>query len=129
MNNSSISRAELEEKDIPALLDLVTDAKRIKNAKSIKDLDIRIIYQSNEGYMYEIKGRKSNYFLKIDCKNKVLVHNCEDWLHRGMRDYQLCKHFVRIFQILYEKEAKTILIDLILSPWSFLDTENYLKNR
>jgi hypothetical protein len=129
MNNSSITKAELEEKDIPALLNLITDPKRIKNAKTIKDLDVRIIYQSNEGYMYEIKGRKSNYFLKIDCRNKVLVHNCEDWLHRGMRDYQLCKHFVRIFQILYEKEAKTILIDLILNPWSFLDSENYLKNR
>lgn len=128
MKNSSFKKAELNQKEISELLELLTDTKRLKKAETIKNSDIRLIFQSEEGYMYEIKGKKHNYFLRIDCKNKVLIHNCEDWLHRGMRDYQLCKHFVRIFQLLYEKEAKKILIDLLLHPWILSDSDEYLKN-
>ncbi|MHA1359854.1 MAG: hypothetical protein ACTSRC_17195 [Candidatus Helarchaeota archaeon] len=127
MNHTPLQKTDLESKDIPTLLEMLTDSKRIANAKRITTQDIRIVYLSDDAYMYEIKGTKHNYFLKIDWKHKVLVHNCEDWLHRGMRDYQLCKHFVRIFQLVYEKEAKKILIDLILQPWRFADSEDYLR--
>ncbi|MHA1650455.1 MAG: hypothetical protein ACTSYB_09680, partial [Candidatus Helarchaeota archaeon] len=88
MNTPSFQEDELDQKDVYDLLKLLTDAKRLKKAETIKNSDIRLIFQSEDGYMYEIKGKKHNYFLRIDWKNKVLIHNCEDWLHRGMRDYQ-----------------------------------------
>ena len=78
--------------------------------------------------MYEIKGTQQTYFLRIDRKNRVLIHNCEDWIRRQMREYKLCKHFGRIFQEIYETEAKEILIDLILHSWTFSDSDDYLKN-
>ena len=123
-----MKREELEQKSIDGLLQELSDSKRLQKADTIKNADIRIVFQSEEGYMYEIKGTKQSYFLKIDIKNKTLVHNCEDWLHRGMRDYKLCKHFIRIFQSIYKKEAKKILIDLILQPWAVSDSDDYLKN-
>ena len=123
-----MKREELEKKSIHDLLEELSDSKRLQKASTIKNTDIRIVFQSEEGYMYEIKGTKQSYFLKIDIKNKTLVHNCEDWLHRGMRDGQLCKHFIRIFQSIYEKDAKKILINLILEPWVFSDSDDYLKN-
>ncbi|HUX99734.1 MAG TPA: hypothetical protein VMV49_09290 [Candidatus Deferrimicrobium sp.] len=129
MSKESISKEELEKKDIPALLNLFIDTKRLQKAKMIIYSDIRIIFQSEEEYMYEIKGTKQTYFLKIDLRNKVLVHNCEDWVRRCMRDNLLCKHFGRIFQEIYPKDAKKILIDMCLNSWSFLDTDDYLKNK
>lgn len=128
MSNSPISKKELAQKDVRELLKLLMDNKRLQKARTLSYQDIRIIFQSEEGYMYEIKGSKQSYFLRIDRKNKALVHNCEDWIRRGMRDYKLCKHFGRIFQEIYEKEAKEILIDLFLNPWAFLDSDDYLKN-
>ena len=122
-----MKREELEKKSIHDLIEELSDSKRLQKANTIKNTDIRIVFQSEEGYMYEIKGTKQSYFLKIDTKNKTLVHNCEDWLHRGMRDYRLCKHFIRIFQLLFEKDAKKILIDLILQPWAVSDSDDYLK--
>ncbi|MFX1294444.1 MAG: hypothetical protein ACFFD2_06265 [Promethearchaeota archaeon] len=128
MNKVSISRESLEQKDIRQLLQLLSDSKRIQKAKTLYISDIKIIFQSDEGYMYEIKGTKQTYYLRIDLKNKVLIHNCDDWVHRGLRNNKLCKHFIRVFQLLYDKEAKRILIDLILSPWIFSDSDTYLKN-
>ncbi|NVM31861.1 MAG: hypothetical protein HWN65_23680 [Candidatus Helarchaeota archaeon] len=128
MEKPTFSKEELEQKTISELLNLLSDAKRLKKASKIGYKDIRIIFQSEEeeGYMYEIKGSKQTYFLRIDYKNKALIHNCDDWMRRGMREYRLCKHFLRIFQEIYEKEAKEILIDLLLNTWSFLDSDDYL---
>lgn len=77
--------------------------------------------------MFEIKGSKQTYVLKIDLKHKALIHNCEDWLHRGMQNYQLCKHYVRIFQELFEEEAKEIVTDVLVNSWAFVDSDDYLK--
>ncbi|NVM54009.1 MAG: hypothetical protein HWN66_09945 [Candidatus Helarchaeota archaeon] len=129
MDKPTFSKAELEQKDIHELLKLLSDIKRLQKARTLKYKDIRIIFQSEEGYMYEIKGTKQTYFLRIDRKNRALIHNCEDWIRRGMRENKLCKHFDRIFQEIYEKEAKAILIDLLLNSWVFLDSDNYLKTR
>ncbi len=121
------SRRELEKKSILELLQLLTDEARLQKARGLKFQDIRIVFQTEEGYMYEIRGAKNTYFLRIDRKNRALVHNCEDFLRRGLRDGLLCKHFTRIFQEIYEKEAKEILIDLLLNPWVYLDSDEYLK--
>ncbi|MHA1267499.1 MAG: hypothetical protein ACTSRS_19850 [Candidatus Helarchaeota archaeon] len=128
MVEKKFSRDELNQKNILQLISLLTDTKRIQKARSLKYRNISIIYQSSEGYMYEIKGSHQSYFLKIDQKKRVLIHNCEDWIRRGIPEYQLCKHFVRIFQELYEKEAKALLIDLLLHPWTFTNSDAYLKN-
>ncbi len=127
MNNQTYTKEILEQKDISALLEILSDSKRILKAKTIKLSEIQIVFQSEQGYMYEFKGSKQTYILRIDLKNKVLVHNCEDFIRRGIRDYSLCKHFVKIFQILYEKEAKMILLDLLLHSWTLTDSDDYLK--
>ena len=127
MKKHSYSREELEQKDRPDLLKLLSDEKRLQKARSIKFMNIRIIFQSEKGYMYEIKGSKQTYFLRIDRRNRTLVHNCEDWLRRGLRDGIICKHFIRILHEIYEKEAKEIIIDLLLNDWTFVDSDDYLK--
>lgn len=127
MPESPISRETLEKKGIQELIKLISDPLRMQKARALNYTDIRTIFQSEEGYMYEIRGKKQTYFLRIDRKNKALIHNCEDWIHRCVRDYKLCKHFIRIFQSIYENEAKEILIDLILQPWAFFETDDYIK--
>jgi hypothetical protein len=128
MAGTKYTREELQSKKILELLQLIILPNRLSKASAMKRADIRIIFQDETGYMYEIKGSKQNYFLKIDRKNRALIHNCEDWLHRGMRHSQLCKHFGRIFQEMYAGDAKEILIDLILNrtDWLFLNSDEYL---
>ena len=127
MDKTSYSREELAQKTVPELLRLLTDEKRLQKARAIKYTEIRIIFQSDAGYMYEIKGSKESYFLRIDRKNRAIVHNCEDFLRRGIRDGILCKHCVRVLQEIYKKDAKEILIELLLNLWTYVDSDEYLK--
>jgi hypothetical protein len=127
MSKAQFSRDELERKTILQLLEMLSDSKRIQKAKTIKYTDIRIIFQTDEGRMYEIKSSTQTYLLRIDRKNRSLIHNCEDWVRRCIVEHKLCKHFDRIFQLLYEKDAKELLIDMCLYSWAFLDSDSYLK--
>jgi len=127
MSKSQFSKDELKRKTVLQLLEILSDSKRLQKARTIKYTDFRIIYQTEEGYMYEIQSSNQTYFLRIDRKNRVLIHNCEDWVRRCMMEHKLCKHFDRILQLIYEKDAKELLTDLYLNSWAFLDSDEYLK--
>lgn len=127
MSKAQFSKEELERKTVLQLLEVLSDSKRLQKARPIKYTDIRIIFQTDEGSMYEIQSATQTYFLRIDRKNRVLIHNCEDWVRRCMIEHKLCKHCDRILQLIYEKDAKELLMDMCLHSWEFLDSDTYLK--
>jgi len=74
-----------------------------------------------------VKGSKEEaYILKIDLNNKSLKHNCHDFQTRKSVEKKFCKHLVRLFLLLKERDVnlsssflKTISNEI--DKWEFLN--------
>lgn len=99
-------------------LDIDRDYKKIDEVKvtSLEMLDDLI--------KASFKGSKDDYKLIINFDEKVIRHNCEDFIRNRMRNKKFCKHLTKIFIIINQKD-KTYAIRLLnqiylsLDKWEF----------
>lgn len=93
-----------------------------ESAFSLKKVDL------NEGLILgNVVGSKEEpYLLKIDLNEKELKHNCHDFQTRRAKEKKFCKHLIRLFLLLKEKDQKVAVsflkkISENIEKWEFSD--------
>ncbi|MFX0031189.1 MAG: hypothetical protein ACFE8E_01140 [Candidatus Hodarchaeota archaeon] len=84
-----------------------SDKSTINRAVSISEsaFSFRIINLDKGLIDATVKGSKEEaYILKIDLNKKKLKHNCHDFQTRKSVEKKFCKHLVRLFLLLKEKD-------------------------
>ena len=109
------------------LLKSFLDKGTINRAAAISNDDFKIdIFDFKKGLIKgQVAGSKEEpYNIKIDTKNKILNHNCHDFETRRAINKKFCKHLVKFFILLKEKDEKSItgfLTDIAenINEWEF----------
>ncbi|MHA1231988.1 MAG: hypothetical protein ACTSPQ_15220 [Candidatus Helarchaeota archaeon] len=106
-----------ENSSINEILLLFMDQEYYKEVLKLSSKDIRIVRQDSEIRKYSFI--KKGYFVEINLKNKIIKHNCAYWNFKCAKRYKLCKHIAKVFLIMYERDSKKILKDIVLNDWIF----------
>ncbi|MBN2155073.1 MAG: hypothetical protein JW776_03425 [Candidatus Lokiarchaeota archaeon] len=122
--NSTERKTEIRDKKslkINSVIKKVMNEDAIEKGKEIPISQYHpiLIEKGIEGIIHN----KNMYNFKIDLQNKIILHNCSEFIHHLSEKY-LCKHFFRIFMYLKVKDMdllKDILISLLeeKNRWQF----------
>lgn len=91
------------------LLKGFSDKSTLNRAVSISGSAFNLkLFNFNKGLLdATVKGSKEQpYIIKIDLNNKSLIHDCHDFQTRKSKEKRFCKHLVRIFLLLKERDEK-----------------------
>lgn len=105
----------VSEGNLNTMLLLFIDKKRIERA--IEDRDkVKILESGRE----IIRGTIKEYNFEINLKDKVILHDCEDWKKRASTK-QFCKHIGSVFLHLAKEVSVNLLKEIILDidDWKF----------
>lgn len=92
----------------------------LDNAFEMKDID-----DEKSVLLSSVKGSKEDsYYIEFNLKNKLLKHNCHDFITRKSKQKQFCKHLVKYFLLLKERfptSTETLIKDLgeNIDKWEF----------
>jgi len=125
--NESINLKSNLSNDHKSLLKIFTDKSTLNRAAVIPNSHFKlIIFDPEVGIIRsEVKGSKEDqYSIEIDVKNNVLKHNCHDFITRRAENKKFCKHILKLFLLLYEKNstyAEFFLKNLVdnIDIWEF----------
>jgi hypothetical protein len=111
-----ISRNELSKLDLEALLQRFLGNARLERAKSIPDKVISLSGTEDD----IISGNVKRYLVRIDLKNRVITHDCDDW-KKNMRSKLMCKHLGKAFLAIGNRRATAILREILseMDDWTF----------
>ena len=99
-----------EKSSFSLILKSFSDKNTLNRAVNISDKDFDVQELDNEKGMIKssVAGSKENsYYIEIDLKKKLLKHNCHDFETRRSKNKQFCKHLVRLFLLLKEKNEQS----------------------
>lgn len=122
------SKSQVSERDlIEKKLEKLTVKSTVQSGMKIKEADISFetIDFQNGIISGKIKGSEATpYTFQIDAQMKVLSHNCVDFSMKRVKKKEICKHLVKIFEVLLknpDEKAKKIIDELIESKlsWNF----------
>jgi hypothetical protein len=111
-----IPRKELSRLHLEALLQRFLGDARLERAKSIPDNLV-----SMSGLEQDlIFGNVKRYLVRIDLKNRVITHDCDDW-KKTMRSKLMCKHLGKVFLTIGNRRATIILREILseIDDWTF----------
>lgn len=111
------------------LLKAFSDKGTLNRAISVSDdaFDINEFDFEAGKIIAKISGsQKSVYDISIDIKDKIISHNCHDYVTKRLNNKKFCKHLTKLFLLLKEKNeasATNFLKELALNveEWSFTD--------
>lgn len=108
--------ADISELSVEELLLKTTDKARTNRAKKMKDEELTI----NKISADEILANIRKYAIKIKIKERILIHNCQDW-QKGLGLKRICKHVGKLFLQLPSENSTVILQDIInqKDKWQF----------
>ena len=99
-----------EKSSFSLILKSFSDKNTLNRAVNISDKDFDVQELDNEKGVIKssVAGSKENsYYIEIDLKKKLLKHNCHDFETRKSKNKQFCKHLVRLFLLLKEKNEQS----------------------
>ncbi len=110
------------------LLNGFSDRTMINRAVTISNEDVEVVeFNAQSGFLkVKIKGHlQEPYIVEISSVEKTLKHDCDDFQKRGSKTKKFCKHLVKLFLFLKERdEASAIsLLDKIsenIVDWEFI---------
>jgi len=107
---------KLEKLGLDKLLQRFLGAARLERAKSIPDSLVSLSSLDRDA----IVGNVKQYTVRIDLKNKVITHDCDDW-KKHMRSKLMCKHVGKAFLMIGKSRATAILKQVLseLNDWTF----------
>jgi hypothetical protein len=110
------SMDELGELDLEKLLQHFLGNARLERARSIPDNLVSLSGLEDN----VISGNVKQYMVKIDLKNRVITHDCDDW-KKNMRSKLMCKHLGKAFLVIDGSRATTILRRILseIDDWTF----------
>jgi uncharacterized protein YecE (DUF72 family) len=80
------------------------DHGRLMRAKSIGDLEIRVIRNDSSKVEAEVR----DYFIEVDLENRLIAHDCADW-SKSIGEKRFCKHLAKLFLVLPRDQASSTL--------------------
>jgi hypothetical protein len=115
-NKGTIPRRKIDEMPINDLLRLLMGDARFKRISEIDDSLVSIDKTTTE----EIEGTVKDYVVKIDTKNRSIVHDCEDW-RKNMASKRMCKHLGKFLVMLNKTRATALLREIVKNKdqWAF----------
>jgi hypothetical protein len=111
-----VPRNELSKLDLETLLQRFLGNARLERARSIPDSLV-----SMSGLEQDlIFGKVKRYLVRIDLKNRVITHDCDDW-KKNMRSKLMCKHLGKVFLTIGNRRATMILREVLseIDDWTF----------
>jgi hypothetical protein len=111
-----VPRNELGKLDLGTLLQRFLGNARLERARSIPDSLV-----SMSGLEQDlIFGKVKRYLVRIDLKNRVITHDCDDW-KKNMRSKLMCKHLGKVFLTIGNRRAIMILREVLseIDDWTF----------
>lgn len=107
---------ELNRLDLEGLLQRFLGNARLERARSIPDNLVSLSGLEDN----VIAGNVKQYKIKIDLKNKVITHDCDDW-KKNIRSKLMCKHLGKAFLAIGDRRATTILRRILseIDDWTF----------
>lgn len=111
-----LSRDESRRLDLEELLQRFLGKARLERAESIPDSLVSLSALEND----VISGNVKQYSVKIDLKNRVITHDCDDW-KKNMRSKLMCKHLGKTFLTIGNERATTVLKQILseIDDWAF----------
>ncbi|HXZ98197.1 MAG TPA: DUF6582 domain-containing protein [Candidatus Acidoferrum sp.] len=111
-----IAGDELGKLDLEQLLQRFLGSTRLERAKSIPDSLVSLSGLERN----RIAGNVKQYSVRIDLKNRVITHDCDDW-KKNMRSRLMCKHLGKAFLAIGNARATTILRQILseIDDWTF----------
>jgi len=98
--------------DFSTLLKAFLDKNTINRVATVSNDAFKInSLDFDKGFIKaEVVGsKKETYLIEIDTKSKTLLHNCHDFETRRAENKKFCKHLVKLFLLLKEKNEKSIV--------------------
>ncbi len=89
--------------------------------KKIDDVIVTQLEVRDDIIEASFQGSEGDYRLLIDYKNKVIKHNCRDFIHNRMRIKKFCKHLTKVFIDLKEQNTQSYVKNLLNSIYLCLD--------
>ena len=90
------------------LLKLFIDRSTLNRAATISNSSLELIeFSSSQGIIKsQVSGSKEElYIIEINTKNKTLRHDCHDFKTRRAVNKKFCKHIVKLFLFIMDKDA------------------------
>lgn len=111
------SPKKTEELSLEQLLRLFLGPSRFGRISEIDDSLVSNVERSPE----EIKGKVKDYVVRINFKNRTILHDCQDW-RNNMATKMMCKHLGKFLQKIDEMSATDLLKDILKNKdrWSFV---------
>jgi len=106
-----------EAEPLEKLLAKFTDASRIERGKDIGRDQVKISLADERNIEAEVRG----YTIAIDTRNKMIRHNCADWVKNTLQK-RFCKHVVSLMFSLPPPLASALLMKMTQErdEWEFL---------
>ncbi len=110
------TRKKADELSLKELLQMMLGPARFKRATEIDDLLVSILETKPD----EIHGKVKDYVVRIDIKNRKIMHDCQDW-RNNMASKNMCKHLGKFLTRLDEERATDLLRDVLKNKeqWTF----------
>jgi hypothetical protein len=111
------ARKKIEELSLDQLLKLFLGAARLERAREIENSLVIISEIGPE----RIDAKVKDYIVKIDLKNRTILHDCEDW-RRNIDSKNMCKHLGKLFLSLNDQQTKDLLQGILKdkNQWKFI---------
>lgn len=95
-----------------------------RTPKIIYNVKVTHLEYHDDVIIASFKGSLGDYQLLIDYKNKVIKHNCSNFIHDRMKYKRFCKHLTKIFIDLKNPNLLN-MIYLHLDKWKFMEFHDY----
>jgi len=111
-----IGEYTLEDFSVDGLLQRLTTKSRLDRGRRISNDELSIDEVTDERITATIR----DYMIDIDLKERMIVHDCEDW-RKGLGIKRICKHLCKLFLSLPETQSIPILRSVIeeKDKWRF----------
>ncbi len=97
-------------------LDVDRENRKIKNVK----LKTRGMVNS-ETIFSVIAGSRQDYNLLIDLKNRIIKHDCPNYINKRMKSMKFCKHITKAFLDIKEISGEPYTTSILRSMYMHLD--------
>jgi len=113
---SPTSAREIDALSLQELLTIFLGPARLERARGMDDSLVSISQENSEA----IEAHVKEYVVRIDFSNRVIIHDCQDWLN-NMASKRLCKHLGKLLMILDDGKSRNILREVLREKdrWSF----------
>ena len=132
--NTSVKEMLVEKENVNygVLLKAFSDKGTLTRAISVSEdaFDITTFdFKAGKIKAKVIGTQKGVYDINIDVNNKIVYHNCHDFVTKRAENKKFCKHLTKLFLLLKERNEGSVTgflkeLAINIDEWNFTDQDN-----